>query len=139
MKLQFLLDTSLLSEPITKKPNQEVLERLEQFAGMCATAAPVVHELRYGAMLLTPSRRRKAIERYIDQVVLRLYSVLPYDHAAAERHAQERARLARLGRPAPYADSVIASIALTNALTLVTRNVADFRSFRDLEVESWHR
>ena len=138
MTLRYLLDTAVLSEPIVKKPDPAVLARLEEHGAACATAAPIIHELRYGALLLSPSRRRKAIERYVDEVVLRIYPVLPYDHAGAERHAEERARLARLGRPAPFVDSLIAAVAVSNGLTLVTRNVHDFHAFRDLSVESWH-
>jgi tRNA(fMet)-specific endonuclease VapC len=136
---RFLLDTNVLSEPLRPRPSRRVLRRLEKYASQCATAAPVLHELRYGSHLLTPSRRREAIERYLNEVVLRVYEVLPYNLAAAEWHAAERARLAKLGKPVPYFDGLVASIAKTNDLILVTANVRDFQRFQQLQVEDWRR
>ena len=137
MTLRYLLDTNVLSEPITKRPNPKLLKKLADFGGESATAAPVVHELRYGSRILEPSRRRSDIERYVDEVVLRVYPVLAYDQAAAEWHAEERARLTRLGKPPPHFDGLIAAIAKVNGLVLVTANVKDFRAFKDLAIESW--
>jgi tRNA(fMet)-specific endonuclease VapC len=137
LRLRYLLDTNILSEPLSKSPDKKVLRLLDERAGESATAAPVVNELRYGCKLLQPSRRRADVERYIDEVVLRIYPVLTYDLAAAEWHAEERARLRKAGKPPPYVDGLIAAIAKVNRLVLVTANVKDFRAFKDLPVENW--
>lgn len=76
------------------------------------------------------------IEQYINDVVLRL-PILPYDAAAAMWHATERARLAAIGRTPPFVDSQIAAIAVTNGLTLVTLNAADYAHFDGLRLEEW--
>lgn len=94
--------------------------------------------MSYGCARLPSGKRRDAIERYLEDVVLASFPVLPYDEAVARWHAHERARLDALGQPAPYVDGQIAAIALTNGLVLVTSNVKDFAHFRDLTVESWH-
>ncbi|HET6611150.1 MAG TPA: hypothetical protein VFG83_04145 [Kofleriaceae bacterium] len=65
--------------------------------------------------------------------------ILTYDAIAAEWHAQERARLAKTGRSAPFVDGQIAAIAAVSGLILVTRNVKDFRRFKGLEVSDWSR
>jgi len=135
--LRFLLDTNVLSEPVARQGNKRVLKNLLSHQGECATAAPVIHELRYGARLLEPSHRRVALERYIEGVVLRVYPVLPYNTAAAEWHAEQRARLQKLGKPAPFVDGLIAAITKVNDLVLVTANVKDFRRFTGLTVEDW--
>lgn len=135
--LRYLLDTNVLSEPISKSPNKKLMKLLNDRGAESVTAAPVVHELRYGSKLLEPSRRRAEVERYIDEVVLRIYPVLAYDQAAAEWHAEERARLSKAGRPPPYFDGLIAAIAKANGLVLVTANVKDFRAFKELSVENW--
>lgn len=103
-----------------------------------ATASPVIQELRFGASLLPPSRRRSRLEQFIENV-LRAYDVLPYDLAAAEWHGRERARLARAGLTPPISDGIIAAIAAVHDLTLVTANLKDFRSFEGLRVESWKK
>ncbi len=137
MTLRYLLDTNVLSEPIAKSADKKVLRMLNKHGHESATAAPVLHELRYGKQLLEPSRRRADVERYIEEVVLRVYTVLAYDQAAAEWHADERARLSKVGKPAPFLDGSIAAIAKVNDLVLVTANVKDFAGFKGLTVENW--
>jgi tRNA(fMet)-specific endonuclease VapC len=137
--LRYLLDTNVLAEPVARDPDQLLLQRLERHQAQCATAAPVVHEIRYGIELLPPSRRREAYQQYLDDVVLQLYPVLPYDRHAAARHAEERARQHALGVKRPYFDGLIAAIALVNDLVVVTANVRDFAHYERLEVESWKR
>jgi tRNA(fMet)-specific endonuclease VapC len=136
---RYLLDTNVLSQPIAREPDPAVMRRLAARSPDCVTAAPVLHELRFGARRLVPSKRRLAIERYVDDVVLRLYEVLPYDRVAAERHAEERARLAARGQSPPWIDGAIAAIALVHGLVLVTANLRDFQRFSGLGVESWAR
>jgi tRNA(fMet)-specific endonuclease VapC len=80
--------------------------------------------------------RRDSLDELVRELQRR-FPVLPYDQAAADWHASERARLERIGRVPPYQDGQIAAIAVTRRLTLVTRNVRDFLGFTDLRVESW--
>jgi tRNA(fMet)-specific endonuclease VapC len=56
---------------------------------------------------------------------------------AAQCHAQERARLSKIGRTLAFADGQIASIASSNNLILVTNNVADFQYLENLKIENW--
>jgi tRNA(fMet)-specific endonuclease VapC len=135
--MKYLLDTNVLSEGMKRRPNAKLLGRLERETPECATAAPVLHELRYGIRLLESSRRRADLERYLAEVVLPLYPVLPYDAAAAEWHATERARLTATGAPAPWVDGSIAAIAAVNDLTLITSDTRDFRRFHGLRVADW--
>ena len=64
---------------------------------------------------------------------------LPYDEAAVVWHGGERARLESLGRPAPFVDGQIASIAHVHGLVLVTTNDHDFVRFKSLRVENWSK
>jgi len=138
--LKYLLDTTIVSAPISKKPNRRIVKSLEHFGPECAIAAPVWHELTFGCKRLPRGKRRVALEAYLEDVVRASLPVLPYDEAAAFWHGQERARLEALGRPAPYADAQIAAIASVNGLVLVTTNTKDFRGFKNLRVENWaHR
>jgi tRNA(fMet)-specific endonuclease VapC len=134
---RYLLDTNVLSEPLRPSPNAGVLAQLSRRGDELATAAPVWHELLFGAGRLPASRRRRALERYLDEIVRATIPILPYDAAAAARHAAERARLIALGRTPAFVDGQIAAIALTNSLVLVTANVADFRDIPGLDVEDW--
>lgn len=137
MNRRYLLDTNIVSAPVTKEPDPEILERLELHSDECAIAAPVWHELVFGCQRLPRGRKRLAIEAYLEDVVLHVYPMLPYDQTAADRHGTERARLAGLGTPAPFVDAQIAAIAYVNDLVLVTRSSRDFERYEGLKVESW--
>lgn len=137
MTWRFLLDTSIVSAPVAKVPNAELLRTLAEQAEQCVIAAPVWHELVYGCERLPMGRKRRALEAFLEEVVMEVFPILPYDQAAAHWHGVERARLAGLGTPAPFVDGQIAAIASTNTLTLVTRNVRDFERFTGLNVEDW--
>ena len=130
---------NVLSEPIKSHPNQRVLNALSEHDGELATCSIVWHELRYGAARLSVSRKRRAIEAYLEEAVRSALPILPYDEEAAGWHARERARLAKRGRPPSAADGQIAAIARVNDLVLVTANLKDFRRFQGLKVENWSR
>jgi tRNA(fMet)-specific endonuclease VapC len=137
--VRYLLDTSVVSSPISKTPNPEIIRRLELHGHECAIAAPVWHELTYGCQRLPPGKRRAALEMYLRDVIRPSFPILAYDEAAANWHGHERARLDDLGRPAPYVDGQIAAIARVNDLVLVTVNAKDFTRYRDLKVENWSK
>lgn len=137
MTVRYLLDTSIVSSPISRAPNPEIVKGLENHGHECVIAAPVWHELTYGCERLPRSKRRSALEAYLHEVVKASFPILPYDDSAATWHGKERGRLDGLGRPAPYVDGQIAAIAQVNGLVLVTVNTKDFRRFKGLKVENW--
>ena len=134
--LNYLLDSNILSEPTRRHPDGEVRSRLQAYRHEICTAAPILHELRYGVARMSDGARKRQLLRYLGRVLLPLM-VLPYDGKAALWHAEERARLTAQGRMPSYVDGQIAAIAKINDLTLVTRNTSDFVHFADLRVENW--
>ena len=139
MTLRYLLDTSIVSSPVSKIPDREIVRQLDEHGPECAIGAPVWHELTYGCRRLPKGKRRAALEAYLQDVVRAAFPILPYDEIAAMWHGHERARLEALGRPAPFVDGQIAAIAHANELVLVTANARDFARFKDLKVENWSR
>ena len=139
MTLRYLLDTSIVSSPVSRTPTPGIIKKLEEHSHECAIAAPVWHELTFGSSRLPRGKRRTALENYLHDVVQTSFAILPYDEIAAEWHGRERARLEKLGRPAPYVDGQIAAIAHANGLVLVTVNTRDFARFRDLQLEDWSK
>lgn len=139
MRPRYLLDTSILSAPVSKRPDPGILARLDEHGGECAIAAPVWHELTYGCRRLPKGKRRAALEAYLRDVVRGSFPNLPYDEAAATWHGEERARLEAIGKPAPFVDGQIAAIAHVHGLVLVTTNDRDFDRFKGLTVENWSK
>ena len=138
MSLCYLLDTNVLSEPMQKRPSSTVLEKLEYHRQQVGTASVVWHEMWFGCQRLPESRKQKALELYLIEIVKPIVPLLPYDAESAKWHAVERARLAKSGQTPPFVDGQIAAIAHTNNLILVTRNISDYKSFFDLTLENWY-
>lgn len=132
----FLLDTNVVSEAARPHPDAGVLRRLADTEDTAALAATTWHELRYGVERLPPGRRREALGVFLSTLVHR-YPVLPYDARAADWHAGQRAKLEGSGVHTSAADGQIAATAVTNGLTLVTRNLSDFTGFEGLRTECW--
>ena len=139
MTFRYLLDTSIVSVPVSKTPDPLLITRLGEHGHESAIAAPVWHELTYGCRRLPRGKRRDALESYLHDVVQASFPILPYDEAAATWHGHERARLEALGKPAPFTDGQIAAIAHANGLALVTLHVRDFARYKDLNLTNWTR
>ncbi len=99
--------------------------------------APVLHELCYGMERLQESNRKALIAEYIENVLIRSFSVLSYDSHTAFIHARIRSRLESEGKTTGFVDSQIAAIALANDLILATRNIKDFNNISGLRAENW--
>lgn len=136
---RYLLDTNVLSEPLRPRPNVGVLAGLSRHEAEICTAAPVWNELLFGCARLVDGQKRRALREYLDEVVAPFVPVIAYDVVAAAWHAGERARLGAVGKPPPFVDGMIAAIARTRGLVLVTHNVADVAGFDGLVVEDWWR
>lgn len=90
------------------------------------TSAVSCFELLSGA---SKGKRGDRIRR-----LLALLPILPLDRNAAERAAMVRQQLEQKGRAIGMADSLIAGIALTNGLTLFTRNRKHFGRVENLQL-----
>jgi len=136
-RISYLLDSNILSEPARLKPNAHVLQQFANYDGCYATAAIVWHELVYGCELLPASKRKEQLQAYLEMLLMNGLIILPYDQLAADWYAKERARLQLQGKTCAYADGEIAAIAVSNKLTLVTRNIQDFQNFQNLSLQNW--
>ena len=136
-RLTYLLDSNILSEPTRANANPLVLNKLKQFGTRTCTASVVIHEMRFGVERLPEGKRKAALANYLNRLLVQPIAVLPYDNEAAIYHADERVRQAALGSSTLSADGQLAAIAAVNGLTLVTRNIADFKYFKQLQLENW--
>lgn len=137
MSLRYLLDTNAVSELAKRNPAPGVARRFAAYESSCALSAPSLEELTFGVARLPSGARRTMLRKWLDALAERV-EILSYDARAAHWLGIERARLSLLGKPAPRTDGEIAAIAVTQHLTLVTRNTGDFKAFDGLSVENWH-
>lgn len=136
MTVKFLLDTNAVSEPLKPKPNYALLNHLRTHETELAIPALVWHELLFGSCLLPEGKKRAIVKEYLTAIAWVIY---PYDAAAAHWHAEERARLAQIGKMPSFVDGQIAAIAVTKNLSLVTFNIKDFRNFKGLSLVDWRK
>ena len=62
---------------------------------------------------------------------------LPFDDACVPAYGSIRSELGRVGRPIGPNDLMIAAIAVTHGLTLVTHNTREFERVVDLSLADW--
>lgn len=131
----FLFDTDILSNLLSAKPSIRLLDKLEKTPlEQQATSAITVGEMIYGA---SRSPRQAHIRERLDRLVWPRVRVFPYDRREAEEYGKIRAQLEMSGTPIPDADVMIAAIAMSNGLMLVTGNEKHFRRIKGLKVENW--
>ncbi len=124
-----LLDTDTLSE-IGKGINPTVASNAtayRQIFGRYTTSAISVMEIVRGFQRTGNARRLENFEASIAHL-----EILPFGGAAAALAGQIAGDLERIGRPIGLADPMIASIALTQGLDLVTGNTAHFQRIQQL-------
>ena len=134
--LSFVLDTHIISELMRPQPHPGVLQRYLDHQAQMALPAPAWHEVNYRCLRLPAGKRRTALQDFLNQVAGKLPK-LAYDAAAALVHAQLRAEASAKRRVLPKLDAQIAAIAITQGLTLVTRNTRDFEGLAGLRLASW--
>ena len=91
-------------------------------------------ELSYGARL---SSRVAENVRLLEDFFVPFPSI-PFDDACADYYGRIRAELRRDGNMIGSNDLMIAAIAKTHDLTLVTHNLRDFTRVVGLKIEDWH-
>lgn len=137
MRLRYLFDTNALSELIRPSPDAAFLKKFHAHRLHLAIAATTWNEALFGLHRLPNGKRKDMIAEFLFDVVAKSIPVLPYDAAAAEWHAVERARLQARGRVTSFADGQIAAVAKVNDLVVVTKNITDFEPFEGVDVQGW--
>ncbi|GAB4234911.1 MAG: type II toxin-antitoxin system VapC family toxin [Stanieria sp.] len=132
-QLLYLLDTNVCIVYLKGK-SSNVNQRLKSLKrNNIAVCSVVKAELFYGS--IRSNNPKKALQ--VQKAFLEQFISLPFDDRCALAYGKLRANLASAGTPIGSNDLLIATIALTNDLILVTHNVREFSRVQGLKLEDW--
>jgi len=124
----FLLDTNVISELVKANPEPEVTRWIENTdETLLYLSVLTLGEIRKGISFLPQSRRRVALEAWLDHDLSLRFSdrILPVDKQVADRWGRIAGSAAAKKSPLPVIDGLFAATAQHHNLTLVTRNTTD--------------
>lgn len=131
----YLLDSNAWIALFRQKSARLLGELKQRQAAEIVLCSVILSELWYGVCRSDP-QYRPANQKLVEDLRARYVSV-PLDDAAALDAAELRSYLAASGQPIGPYDLLIAAIARTRSLTLVTNNQAEFSRVPGLKVEDW--
>ncbi|MCI5208283.1 MAG: type II toxin-antitoxin system VapC family toxin [Candidatus Electrothrix sp. ATG2] len=131
--MNFLLDTDICIYLINKRP-PSVISRFKQYRpGDIGISVITVSELEYG---VAKSVRQKENQQRLD-AFLAPFDLLSYTAEAVRTYGTIRADLEKRGKVIGPLDMLIAAQALTEELTLVTKNEREFKRIPGIRIENW--
>ena len=131
--MKYLLDTNTCIRYLNGN-GTGVLEHLQNTPmAEIALCSVVKAELFFGAAKSVNPEKTLAKQR----AFLDLLISFPFDDLAAEKYSVIRAHLERQGTPIGPNDLMIASIAVSRNLILVTHNTREFSRVPNLQIEDW--
>ncbi len=138
--MKALLDTCVISELVSKKPNPKVVEFVDSLdAEDVYLSVITIGEIVKGIEKLPSSKRRSELQAWLnDDLLVRFEgNVVPLDIDIMAEWGRITARLEFAGKTMPAIDSLIAATVLERKMTLVTRNVSDFEDTNAEIVNPW--
>jgi len=133
--LKYLLDTNIISEFVSKKPNQKVLDYINLLdENDIYLSVITIGEIRFGIEKLDKEHQSKKIEmlsNWLDNDLMQRFEgrIVNIDKQTMLKWGEINGQLQKMGRPIPIMDSLIASSCLAEGFVLITRNTKDFYSF----------
>ncbi|MCZ7612168.1 MAG: type II toxin-antitoxin system VapC family toxin [Ignavibacteriaceae bacterium] len=131
--MKYLLDTNICIYIIKKKPESIIKIFSKIKLGDVAISAITIAELYFGpAKSSKPNENTIALQEFLQPLV-----TLDFNSDDAVVYGRIRAELEANGQMIGAMDLLIAAIALSRELILVTNNEKEFSRIKDLKLENW--
>jgi toxin FitB len=138
--MNYLLDTNVISELISKRPDKKVVEWIDRLdPNTIYLSVITIGEIRKGIEKLPPSKRRNRVKEWLEgDLLLRFQGrILEITTEVMLIWGELTGRLEKEGRPITAIDSLVAAIALHGNYRLVTRNEHDFQHTGVTMINPW--
>jgi toxin FitB len=128
--MSFLLDTCVVSELVSRKPNRAVLNWIDTVdEHQLYLSAVTLGEIQRGIERAPDPQRKEVLQAWLtDELLLRFAGrIIELDIKTMMAWGELAGKLDNRGKPMPAIDALIAASCIHHGLTLVTRNVSDFQ------------
>ena len=131
--MRFLLDTDICIY-LVKNRHARLLDKISHTAiGEIGISSITIAELQYGVQKSKQQHKNLlALTNYISP-----FGIVDFDVKAAIEYGIIRADLERKGKLIGHYDMLIAAVARSLELTVVTNNTREFKRVTELNVENW--
>lgn len=128
-----ILDTDILSEFLRGNPRviEKVTEHVNKY-GFVSLSIITYYEILNGLLYKDARKQLIKFEEFVS-----LNKVIPLTLPMAKTAATIQAELRKKGSEIGHTDTLIAGIAITSKLQLVTNNTDHFKRIKGLEIANW--
>jgi tRNA(fMet)-specific endonuclease VapC len=134
--VNYLLDTNIISEFISKTPNQRVVDYILTLDEKTLFLSVItIGEIKSGIEKLDNGHKKKTLLHWLENDLLIRFKdrVVSVDISVMLKWAEIHQKLRKQGTPLPVMDSLIGATCKVNNMTLITRNEKDFKHI-DIEI-----
>jgi predicted nucleic acid-binding protein len=135
-----VLDTNVVSEAMRPSAHLAVVEWLNrQVAETLFLTSVTLAELLFGINTMPAGRRKDALAKTLDSLLLELYGnrILSFDAEAARCYARLATKARAAGRGFPTPDGYIAAIASAKGYVVATRDKGPFEAAGVPTINPW--
>jgi len=138
--LNYLLDTCIISELVKPTPNENVINWLNQTPNERLFLSVItIGEIRKELTKLPESKKKNRLTNWLNTLLedyqARIYSI---NLTIAENWGNIQGKAENNGTPLASLDSLIAAVAYTYNLIVVTRNESDFTASNVTLLNPWN-
>ena len=138
--MNYLLDTCVMSELVKATPNENVINWINNTPDERLFLSVItIGEIRKGLTKLPDSKKKYQLTNWLNTLLENYEArIYPVDLAVAESWGTIQGKAENNGTPVASVDSLIAAVAQTHNLIIVTRNEKDFAATNVTIVNPWN-